>query len=213
MVLSDQFKLERPDHLTGIKQIDPDIFAELASTYPDTPSKLETWERGQDVRNNNIPLLRILADVTQGLCEYVGEKTGVLPNAIGHSIRTRAVLPRMAQTFGSGSWHADGPLNTVRPIVFMAASNFTTEFLIPGSRADGDREYKKLWASRKTENLFSNDAIYEGIETELFDTTRLKPYEGVVTQGNVHRSPTNYTNNLIHRTFFLLWVDSQEWLR
>lgn len=127
-------------------------------------------------------------------------------------MRTRSVAPRTAQTFGAGSWHADGPLQEARPIVFMAASNFTTEFLLPGTDANGLREIEQLRRSRTTSNLFHDWGIDDGIEQNLFDTTKLAPYEGVVAEGNIHRSPTNYTSEAIPRTFFLLWVKSEQWL-
>lgn len=209
---SEQFKLDKPGHLADFDSIDSAIFSELAHSYPNVPSALETWERGNDLHNKNVPLLRILSSVTESLCEYVYETKGKAPVAIGHSVRTRAVASRTAQTFGAGYWHADGQLWEPRPIVFMAASNFTTEFLLPGSNADGFREIQQLRRSLSTQNLFDNQGINEGLEQDLFATTKLAPYEGVVTEGNIHRSPTNYTSEAIHRTFFLLWVKSEQWL-
>lgn len=210
---SRNFKIEQPGHVAGIETIDPEIFEELALFYPNTLNKVAVWEKGRKRRNMKTPMLRVLSQVTERLSDYVGETTGRTPKIIEHSVRTAPLLPRRAQLNVAGSWHTDGKLDETRPIVFMSANNKPTEFLTPGAGADGVNEVEWVRNARSTHNFFDNNLIGEGIGDGLLGVHQSNRFEGVVTQGNVHRSPRNYSNDIIKRTFFLLWIKSEQWAR
>lgn len=215
MYWEHNFKVEKPSTLDGLDKLDAEIFVELRANYPHTQNHVETWRKGHVLENKRTPLLNILSDITEGVCDYIGEATGIVPNEIQHSIRTTPVRPRQAQLNLASPWHADGKLEAVRPIVFMSADNMPTEFLIPGPMADGktERRWIERPYARATSNLFKKQIIDEGISMGLFDIYRPQPFEGSLTQGNIHRSPTNFSMSPAERTFFLVWVDSNQWLK
>jgi hypothetical protein len=208
---SRNFKIEKPKHIEGLETVDPAIFDELSKSYPDIPNKCLEWDKKQKRHNKKVPMFNILADITQRVHDYVGETTGVEPRLIEHSVRTAPIYPRKSQIFRARLWHADYKAEEERPIVFMAADALPTEFLVPGPRASEAQMEKFMNSARLAESYFMDQNINVGLEHGLLDTFRPDRYEGVVTQGNVHRSPTNYTGNLVHRTFFLLWVKSDQW--